>query len=70
LGIGSGRMGQEKRGKYKSRGQKMVLFRQGEIYEERRENQNDRVEWERTKRTIESNGFYVQMNVDESVKKS
>jgi hypothetical protein len=44
-----------------------VIFRHGEIYEERRENQNDRVGWERTKRTIESNGFYVQMYVDESV---
>jgi hypothetical protein len=29
--------------------------------------QNDRVGWERTKRTIESNEFYVQMYVDESV---
>jgi uncharacterized protein (DUF1919 family) len=45
----------------------MVIFRQGKIYEERRENQNDRVGWERRKRTIESNGFYVQMNEDESV---
>jgi hypothetical protein len=53
--------------KYKSHGRKMVIFRHGEIYEERRENQNDRVRWERTKRTIESNRFYVQMNVNESV---
>jgi hypothetical protein len=45
----------------------MVIFRQGEIYEERRENQNDGVGWERTKRTIESNEFYEQMYVDESV---
>jgi hypothetical protein len=56
-----------KKGKYKSRRRKMVIFRHSEIYEERRENQNERVGWERTKRTIESNGFYVQMNVDESV---
>jgi hypothetical protein len=56
-----------KKGKYKSRRRKMVLFRQGKIYEERRENQNDRVGWERTKRTIESNGFYVPLDKDESV---
>jgi hypothetical protein len=67
LGIGSGRMRREKKGNFKSRGRKMVIFRQGEIYEERRKNQNDRVRWERTKRTIESNKFYEQMHVDESV---
>jgi hypothetical protein len=44
-----------KKGKNKLRRRKMMIFRQGKIYEERRENQNDRVGWERTKRTIKSN---------------
>jgi hypothetical protein len=56
VGIGSDRMSREKREKISRADGEWSIFRHGEIYEERRENQTDRFGWERTKRTIESNG--------------